>query len=189
MPFARGSVTALHQACRRNNYRAAEALLSLGASATLKDSQGLYALAHAAASQLGSDTGLLRLVVNHGRDVDSVNEDGCSPLSLLAAWRDGTIDRLTFPIEYGADLNHRDFDGDTPLLNAVLGNKTALVVHLLQRGAERARLWLDKPIRGKPKNGPRVAPVEEQDGVYKCLSSTSRIYPAFGKPKTVSSDS
>lgn len=130
-----GSVTALHRACSHNNYHAAKALLALGASPTLGDDTGACALHHAAWSQEGTDTMLLQHLIEHGGDVNRVDAGGCSPLIQLAAWG-GTLDRMSVLLDRGANIDHQDNDGDTPLLCTLLRSSVALTALLLQRGAD-----------------------------------------------------
>ncbi|KAK3356437.1 hypothetical protein B0T25DRAFT_602923 [Lasiosphaeria hispida] len=73
---ASGQTTSLHKACERENYLAAHALVSLGASTTLKDDTGFCAMSHIASSLGPEDTRLPQLVFDYGGDIHSVTDAG-----------------------------------------------------------------------------------------------------------------
>lgn len=140
---ARSRNTALHEACWNDNYRAARALVLLGASTTRKgSSDGGCALTIAAgAVRARSGTRLLRLILDNGGDVHSTDRKGGTPLLYAATFGSeadggGGMDRLNLLIDRGSDVNHQDADGDTALVGTVAYNKILFAAALLRGGAD-----------------------------------------------------
>ncbi|KAK0620872.1 ankyrin repeat-containing domain protein [Immersiella caudata] len=131
--------TPLHQACRSDNYRAAEALISLGASTTIRDFQGLCALCKATlADRARNGTRLFQLILDNGGDVNSTTHRGSTPLIILASYgseHTTGIDQLNFLIDKGSDINRQDADGDTALTRTMFYNNIRFARVLLERGA------------------------------------------------------
>lgn len=57
------------------------------------------------------------------------------PLLCRAAF-DGSVELVRLLVERGADINRPDGDGDSPLMNAIIGKRRDVVDYLLQSGAE-----------------------------------------------------
>ncbi|KAK4442047.1 ankyrin repeat-containing domain protein, partial [Podospora aff. communis PSN243] len=131
------STTALHRACYHGNYAAAKALIALGASTTLKDDSGTCAMSWAVRAP---GTKLMRLVMDHGGDVHSVNNRGAQPLTIAAEIAADTstmgLDRVVFLLDRGADINHQNRYGATPLLSALAAFRVESPRLLLARGAD-----------------------------------------------------
>ncbi|KAK4446073.1 ankyrin repeat-containing domain protein [Podospora aff. communis PSN243] len=131
--------TPLHQACRSDNYRAAEALISLGASTTIRDFQGVCALGKAAlADRARNGTRLFQLILDNGGDVNGTTLWGSTPLIILASYgceNAAGVAQLNLLIDKGSDINRQDDDGDTALTRTMLYNKIRFARILLERGA------------------------------------------------------
>ncbi|ANB59930.1 ankyrin repeat domain-containing protein [Anoxybacteroides amylolyticum] len=79
------------------------------------------------------DIELVRLLVQHGADVNATNEAGTTPLMKAAQF--GQTEIVKFLYAHGADINRTDDQGETALSKAVEGNQVATVQFLLQAGA------------------------------------------------------
>jgi ankyrin repeat protein len=62
--------------------------------------------------------------------------DGGNRSALHLAVVCGNLESLDCLVEAGANLSARDRDGSTPLHYAVANNKTALALHLVEKGAD-----------------------------------------------------
>ncbi|KAL8856307.1 MAG: hypothetical protein Q9178_007071 [Gyalolechia marmorata] len=75
----------------------------------------------------------LKLLLEHGASVD--------PLTVCVASTNGHVENIKLLLEYGVDINHRDFQGVTPLLCSVNGGQTEALQVLFGAGANiNARL-------------------------------------------------
>lgn len=98
------------------------------------------------------DIEMLRLLVEHGADPFGMLPNGNTALHFAAGlgWRDGSpiapsydqgteqeaVETIAYLLELGLEIDEQNQSGDTPLLAAVSGRKSALIVaELLQRGA------------------------------------------------------
>jgi len=84
---------------------------------------------HAAAS--GGHTKILSLLIEHGVDVECRDHGGNTALHLTS--RNAELEAGQFLLDCGADINARNLDNNTPLINAA-GRDFARM--LLERGAE-----------------------------------------------------
>ena len=77
--------------------------LTAGADAKVRDSQGVAALAHAAA---GGDAAAVRFLLEHGAEVNQTSQAGNAPL--MAAAARGHLEAMTALLEAGADPQSRN---------------------------------------------------------------------------------
>ncbi|OSC98047.1 ankyrin [Trametes coccinea BRFM310] len=85
-------------------------LLSQGAPPDTPDVLGYTALHHTCAQR--PRPGLTRILLEHGADPDKQDRFGCVPL--LSAMRYDCVECVGALLEFGASLDIRDADGDTP---------------------------------------------------------------------------
>ncbi len=133
-----GGVSALKLACAKGNIDAAQVLLAHGADPVPADGEGHTALTLAQEHSGENRVALLRMLLEHGANPNvHVGEDGISPL--LAAVVNHDIPSAELLLEYGASVDTPGDAGSTPLMMAAGYGYTALVEHLLARGASITR--------------------------------------------------
>ncbi|XP_064385072.1 uncharacterized protein LOC135333968 isoform X2 [Halichondria panicea] len=117
---------------------------------------------HSAA--LIGDLSALKDAIKRGKDVNSVNKDGRTPLYWAASY--GHTDCVKKLLSSGAVVDLADMDGDTPLMRAANGGYTDCVKKLLSSGAvvDLANKDGDTPLM-------RAAFWEHEDTVKELLSS------------------
>ena len=141
--------TPLLSATNSNNYEAANSLIALGADVNYKVGQWTPLI-----RAVGRDTRIVKSLIEAGANVNYADPIfGYSPLSYAAQNRLETFKQLAkigsyvgpFPnsletvrllVKAGADVNHKDRAGMTPLRGAVLFNNIDVVQLLLQAGAD-----------------------------------------------------
>ncbi|XP_072160519.1 uncharacterized protein [Bemisia tabaci] len=110
------NATPLQYAIKCENLEVAKFLISVGSDVNAYDPRAHYArdrggtLLHYAARD--TDDKLIRFLVENGADVNATENDGRTPLCLLAK-HDGSFDTMRYLIEKGATLNNAR--GGTPL--------------------------------------------------------------------------
>jgi Ankyrin repeats (many copies)/NACHT domain len=109
----RSKMTVLHHCAMHNNLAAVRKVVSLGLNVNSKDRYIQTALHHS----------LIR----------SATQTSPDKLSLIESSRTEVAE---FLVENGADINSRDFNGQTPLLCAIKGNNMAHAALLLQHKAD-----------------------------------------------------
>ena len=153
--------TAFSIACHLGRLGIARLLLDRGVDVESRDPNGTSALSKACRG--GSDS-VVELLLKYGADVESQNAKGMTPLAEAAASRGGgqagpmvpqAVARFSSPrrpvlrgmnrrgrrvitllLEHGADIEHKDVDGRTPLSHATGSLKgPQFVTLLLQKGA------------------------------------------------------
>ncbi len=77
---------------------------------------------------------IIELLIKQGLDVDSVNDDGQTPLHIAAYYGCGIGVELL--VENGADINAKDKWGKTPLHNAAYKHDYEIASFLVSRGAD-----------------------------------------------------
>ncbi len=100
----------------------ARALVEHGADVNAPDYRG-FTLLHKAA--MAKHIATVRYLLEHGAAPNPENDEGRVPLD----WSNSEIAELL--LSHGADVNHKDASGDTPLVGAVLRNNVPLVTTLL----------------------------------------------------------
>lgn len=121
--------TPLHLAVQRGKLDVAALLLEKGADANARDYRDSRPL-HVAVSR--GDRAMVALLLKKGAKVDT--REGLSGMTALhyAA----TPDIAILLLDRGAAINNKDASGRTPLLMATLGNRDAVALELVRRGAD-----------------------------------------------------
>jgi len=133
-------VTPLIAAAYKDSDRIVEELLGHGADPRTRDSTGKSAMVYAAA--LGADD-IVRLLLaagvdpkeRYGNELTALMWAAGPDVGVSAAASDRVIDLL---LAHGAALDAADNRGRTALMIAAALGNSAIVEHLLQRGADRA---------------------------------------------------
>jgi uncharacterized protein len=97
----------------------------------VRDKEGWTALMHAAS---GGRTAIVKLLLQHGADVNAANNHGATPL--YAASLEQHMDTALCLLAAGADVNAATDKGCNALMAAATSNNTALVQLLLSHGAD-----------------------------------------------------
>ena len=107
--------TLLSEACRLGRIKAAQKLLELGATVSVKGDQGHRALTAIGDSDPSAEA-LVTLLVEHGANVNSIDSEGNTPLMKLAELQH-TQASTAFKtlLNYGADVSVKNKKGQTVL--------------------------------------------------------------------------
>jgi ankyrin repeat protein len=127
--------TSLIEACYHGSNDCVMLLRNAGASWHHRDASG-FSVLHWAVD--GEHLETVELLLKEGFPVDDVHEaivPGWSPLIRLAATH-GNVNIARVLIQYGADCNMKDNQGQTPLMYACLGGHFELVNLLLCNGCD-----------------------------------------------------
>ena len=139
-----GNRTPLMTAAERGQIKVVTYLIEHGVPSTssttsdyvnLRDDNGQTALHHAVQCFDPISCEILSCLIEHGGDVNSTY-DNCTPLMIAA--ETGQMKVVTFLIEHGANLDHRDKDDQTALHYAVCGSDVSceILSYLIENGAE-----------------------------------------------------
>jgi ankyrin repeat protein len=83
---------------------------------------------------------LVEVFLAHGADADAKNDNGVTPLHVLSESEiddeDDFLDYALLLLKYGAEVNRRDNDNDTPLHLAILRDQFKLAEILLEHSAD-----------------------------------------------------
>ncbi|KAK1751295.1 ankyrin repeat-containing domain protein [Echria macrotheca] len=124
----------LDMACYYNHLDVVELLIQAGASVSLRDRGGRTALIHAVCNG-NSDPEILRLLIQHGSDVnDALASGGAPPLAYAAMTGNLAAGRVL--LENGAEIDQREDDGDTAIVAAIAHLEHQFVRLLLQHGCD-----------------------------------------------------
>lgn len=130
--------TLLHSAAAAGCPQFVTLLLEFGANPNAVDGGGhtpLYSACNATEGREDERAEVVRLLAESGADVNANHGvKRCAPLHMAA--RRGSVSVANVLLEYGADIEARDSDGDTPLRRAINCGKPEAAAFLLSRGAE-----------------------------------------------------
>ena len=131
----RRKCTPLMQAAQCGCWESCERLLQGGADIASRDSLGRTALHYTFNDpQAPSSSSLVAMLLAQGADIEAVDQYGVTPIfCAMQAGRPSTTAEL---VRCGANLAHRNLDGETPLMLAIIENIQASVQLLLERGAD-----------------------------------------------------
>ncbi|KUL92164.1 hypothetical protein ZTR_02447 [Talaromyces verruculosus] len=141
--------TALHLACEANDLIAVDRFLNAGCSITTEDAEGLTALHYTARANRYQ---LTKLILDRHKDIApnlcvSPGRQGRTLLhDYLQFQSRPQVHMITLLLDQGANVNHLDLDGNSPLSTYLrtprtFGDRTAISHFLLKRGANP--LWTD----------------------------------------------
>lgn len=134
-----GKTTKLLRAARRGDTQTVQRLLASGASVNACNQHGWTALMRAAQN---GHTECVRLLLQAGANPNTASSGGWTPLIYIAydAAGDGakrTIDAARLLIEFGADVNVVDTEGNTALAHAPKSSRNLITKLLKEHGAHR----------------------------------------------------
>lgn len=122
--------TALCWACIRDDLLSVDTLLASGADPNIPDNEDDTCLHFARSAPI------CQSLLDHNANVGARNKRySRSPLHTFCK-REGTLDMLELLVNAGHDVDHRDADGETPLLNAIFRRFTAAAQRLIELGAD-----------------------------------------------------
>ena len=81
-----------------------------------------------------NNTELLNIFINEGANIETTNNNGCTPL--LVAVKNNYIELVNLLLEKGANIEATNNYGYTPLAVAVENNNSELVDLLIEKGAD-----------------------------------------------------
>lgn len=126
---------ALHSATQQGHAGVVAHLLSAGARLDPKDRSGWTALTLACAFNGPGFAGCARLLLEHGADIDALNEH--EETALQRACNSGNLECVRMCLAHGAAINHRCRDRRTPLIDAAERGHLAICKLLSSHGADR----------------------------------------------------
>ena len=108
--------TALHVVCTYLYFDVAVLLLGMGAAVNTKDRHDWETPLHLASSRRAA-VDFVRLLLDHGADIEEINGSGMTSLHLACRNEDIAILRLL--LDRNANVNAKDEKGNTPLYSHV----------------------------------------------------------------------
>lgn len=138
--------TALHLACEANDLEAIDHILDAGGSTTIEDAEGLTALHYSVRAHRYESAKLI--LDRHKETATSLclatDKKGRTPLQHhLQFNRYPQVDIITLLLHHGANMNHTDLEGNSPLSiylqTPTFEDRTAITRFLLEQGADP--LW------------------------------------------------
>ena len=126
--------TPLHLALHSGSVEAARLLLEYGASIHVRNKQDqtplqLLMASHWIKGPLDDDIDVIRLFLERGGDVDSISGNHSTMLHVAMQW--GSLEVVHLLLDYGANINARDENGQTPLRRAMDNIKDSMEDHFL----------------------------------------------------------
>ncbi|KAK5659349.1 hypothetical protein OQA88_1442 [Cercophora sp. LCS_1] len=124
----------LAPACLYSHTGIVKLLLSAGAPVTWPSRRGLDAL-HCACRNSSVDPTITHLLIQHGANVNTETAVGKQvPLDYAAGM--GNLEAVRILLDNGADINHRDGEGETAIVTAVQNRNPQMASVLIARGAD-----------------------------------------------------
>lgn len=122
----------LHDAILDSEVEKVTQLIKRGANVNEPDEDGIVPLTHAI-NTVGQEA-VVRLLIEHGADVNAKHPLGQTPIVAAVVSDDRTILELLF--KHGIDIQTADQYGDTPLHKASAYGELSAVSFLLENGAD-----------------------------------------------------
>ena len=127
------SVTALMVACKKGNMDAMYVLLNAGADPHIADSNGNTCMHHAIVG--GCSKEVLQVIIDHGADVNSTNND--SVTALMVACKKGNVDATYALLKAASNPDIADSNGNTCMYHAIVGSFSKEVLQaIIDQGAD-----------------------------------------------------
>ena len=127
----RYGMSALLYAAQAADLKCIRALLTAGADSTATDRDKRNALHWAI--YLHDEQDIVESLIESGTNVNGRNMDGCSPLTNAAFYHN--VISAEALLDYGADIENIDNEGDTPLYESLQHHADNVLQLLLSRGA------------------------------------------------------
>lgn len=127
--------TPLLAAIAKNQLGIVRMLVENGSDVNLAyEANGLAGTTPLMLAAMGSKTAISALLIDKGADVRAIDDSGGeTALHNAASW--GKPDLGILLLKHGAAIDERDEYGKTPLMDAILGNNTAMVKFFIDHGA------------------------------------------------------
>ncbi|KAA0162207.1 hypothetical protein FNF28_04810 [Cafeteria roenbergensis] len=123
---------ALWNAAKAGNVEEATRLLEAGAPVSWADQR--FRWSPFAIAALSERLPLMRLLLEHGADLEAKDQSGQTALIMSAA--NGKADVTALLLEHGADLEAKDQSGQTALIMSAANGKADVMALLLEHGAD-----------------------------------------------------
>jgi hypothetical protein len=125
----------LHAAAESGNFETVQILIEYNPAYINARTDGWWTPLHWASRGFNfKDGSIVRLLLEHGADINMQDEDGWTPL--YVASKNGVLEVLRLLLEHGADVEVRNNDGETPLQEAANGGHNEVVELLREHGAK-----------------------------------------------------
>ncbi len=127
--------TPLMEAARKENLENAAALVSKGADVNATNNEGVTPLYYAAEK---GNLALVQMLLSNGADVNlhAKGKNGEAALNAVSRFTRGHTEIALALLDAGADVNTRNSDGSTPLIQASFSGNIKMVEVLIKRGAD-----------------------------------------------------
>ena len=124
--------TALMRAVLRNNFKSAEILIKEGASLKIRDNRGYTPLLRACEK---GNLEMAKLLIKDKSEFKEKVLLNPKKTALHLAIKKDNLELIKWLLENGLDINSKDEDGRTPLMDSVSNMKVPTVKLLLEKGA------------------------------------------------------
>jgi ankyrin repeat protein len=161
--------TALMRAVLRNNYKSAEILIKAGASLKIRDNRGYTPFQRACEKGYLEIAKLLIKDKSEFKDKILLNP---KKSALHLAIKKDNLELMKWLLENGLDINTKDEDGKTPLMDAVSNLKPSTVKFLLEKGAS---------VNDTSNNGEDILSISRQTLNNEMISIIENINRTFKK--------
>ena len=135
-PHVRGRLenTPLHSAAGCGNFEVVQKLIEYDADINARNAYGGTSLFDASEGEYLQDGSILRLLLEHGAEINAQKKDGQSPLH--RASRKGALEVVRLLLEHGADVEAKNNHGKTALQYAVERGHGEVINLLREHGAK-----------------------------------------------------